>query len=325
MLRRAGGTVTVCLIVIACSATTAEGFEGPDWSVGGEGEVTKAVAVKSASSGTVTLEDTKLFTIRCHARSEGTVEPDNKGSITSASMTECENVKGCSGAITAKAVHLPWSVALAEVEGQPSVQLTNSGKGEPGWLVECTGESVKDECVGEMTVAIDDVSAGVDFNFATKGERGDCTHGGEGTGFTVGTEVYETTGGQLVARAKGEAECGNSEEACKSNNVTVDSHNFNVFGARSFSGTKIYTNHNFFHTWDPALTITTPHEGPASVWTTNGGCLPLLHPGGIPAGHTCTEQLTFTWNNVGTNFWSELQLDGTPTSSIVQMHARCIT
>ncbi|HTA14311.1 MAG TPA: hypothetical protein VK781_05580 [Solirubrobacteraceae bacterium] len=202
-LKSMGLTAAAILCAAAFTATAAAAFEGPAWSVG-ETEVSESVAVKSKDVGGITFEDTSTIvgsvSVQCSITDEGSVRAQGKGEVTTISATACKNVKQCSGTITAKAVHLPWASQLEEVEGKPRLKISNSGAGAPGWSVECTilGVKVKDECTGETTTGVEDVTGGVDLAFDSSSAHGNCSLGGTGTGRVTGVDLEENPAGKLL-------------------------------------------------------------------------------------------------------------------------------
>jgi hypothetical protein len=112
---------------------------------------------------TITLTDRNTAvgrtTVICIAGGEevGTVGPGEFDRIEAAKVNEaktnCRGTGGCKekGVESVTGVNLPWQTKLSEKEGKILDTIENSGKGEPGWKVECESLLGKetDECVSE--------------------------------------------------------------------------------------------------------------------------------------------------------------------------------
>jgi hypothetical protein len=303
-------TLVLGLIILACNAAIAQAYTEPTWSVG-ESEVTKSTAVHSASEGQLTFEDTHAYAASCKIATEGTVGTEGKGEITHASATECKGTKGCVGTVTAKAVHLPWDTRLDEIEEKASELISSSGAGQPGWAFECTAFKIKDECIGEITAGIKDVSGGVNVVFGSGSEHANCSIGGEKSGSVAGTEIEEAPGGKLIARAEDEDECGSG--ICGTNNITVNHRNLFFIGAHTGSEVLHYRNKNWLDTWRPAFHVVTPVGGTPTVWSFRDECVSFA----IPARGECEVEVTYTGNGEPGLFIAEFSLDGAPTTANV--------
>ena len=97
----------------------------------------------------------------------------------------CENGK-------LEAVDLPWSTKL---NAEKLDEVTADGKGNPGWLLECTvlGVKVDDTCTIEKEKnKVENAVEGIaieDYEEPPEAERDNCTLGGEKTGEQVGGNV----------------------------------------------------------------------------------------------------------------------------------------
>jgi hypothetical protein len=193
---------TLLALVLGAIAfsTSAEGYEGATWSIG-ETELAENHTVKTKSVGTITLEDNGLYRVECHVAGESKIGLYGKGEITALTFTECKAVSGCTGEVTLKAVHLPWHTQLEEIE-EKSIRnvVSSSGAGAPGVSGECTVAllgKVKDECTGETSAELENVTGGADLIFEAKSAHLACSIGGAGAGIIKGTDLDENTTEQV--------------------------------------------------------------------------------------------------------------------------------
>jgi hypothetical protein len=183
-----------------------------EWLVAGL-EITAELNVEG--SGALLLEDTKTALgasdILCSGTVDGTIGPDGLGvasevlnlekaaiSLTALSGTAltCEEQKVCSEPLV-WAIDLPWNMLLELAETDLGVifvvLVLASGKGNPGFYIECMGlAGLTDECLaegagetGESVFEVLNVAGGVEgINSEAITELlalklGDCTQGGK--------------------------------------------------------------------------------------------------------------------------------------------------
>ncbi|MGA8363299.1 MAG: hypothetical protein WB709_02130 [Solirubrobacteraceae bacterium] len=190
------GLLVLVLSVVSFS-TSAQAYEGATWSIG-ETELAENHVIKTKGVSGITLENKGLYIVNCNLTGESKIGLYGKGEITTALPKECKNSLGCTGTITVKAVHLPWHTQLEEpTETSVRNLLSSSGAGLPGWSLECTTAKIKDECTGETTAGLENVTGGTDLTFDAKSAALKCTHGGAGAGVIKGTVLYENTTEQV--------------------------------------------------------------------------------------------------------------------------------
>jgi hypothetical protein len=186
--------------LLTCSTAFAA-YEGPPW-IFNNSFVKENVTVKSKGVGGLKLEDAKSGeAVECKVTDEGKIGVEGKGEVTTISASECKALKLCEeGTVTVKAVHLPWKTQLKETEG--NIRDTDSGSGgAPGWQLEChvIGIKLTDECTGESSGAIENVSGGVDVIMESKSAHLNCSIGGTEAGVIAGTDLDENHGTEHVA------------------------------------------------------------------------------------------------------------------------------
>jgi hypothetical protein len=302
---------------MACGAAVAQGYEGVTWSIG-ETTVTENTTVTSKSVGAMKFEDTKEGAVECKLTDEGKVGPEGKDETTALSTSECKTVSACEeGTISVKAVHLPWKTHLEEVEGGVRDKISNSGAGTPGWVVECHvfGILITDECTGETSTDIEDVSSGVDGVFESKSAHLNCSLGGTGTGVGTGTDLSEGTSGKtLTVDGDGEEDCG--IVTCSLNDISVNFTKIEMFHVTMGKTTRIFTNHNLFRSWRPKDHNVKQISNSSFVWGITDGCSGHSI---APRGGTCEVEIEFTPNSEPGTFISELEMEGAPASANVRM------
>ncbi len=133
-------------------------------TAGGSAEKWESVALGTKTDTvsivvrTLRLRDIEAGTeVECNSslaldEGEGTISSNNKGQITKAKITTSEVTKRCNilkGVLCkkieeVKGIHLPWNTEIYETEGKFLTKIENSGAGEPGWAIKCSGAT--DEC-----------------------------------------------------------------------------------------------------------------------------------------------------------------------------------
>ena len=174
----------------------------PEWR---QGSAKLSASVATKSKGTVKLTDEGHGEWECEATGEGPAGLGAVGEETKWGASKCTVVSGsceASKGAALKAVHLPWRSELLIPGGASYDMITSSGKGAPGYTIECTvGGILKvvDECTATtLKTYMTDVTGGVDAAF--DGEKLYCSMGGTGKGTLEGTMLIEATkGGQLEA------------------------------------------------------------------------------------------------------------------------------
>ncbi len=150
---------------VACAQAFAE-YEGAAWTVG-ETIVKENTVLKIKEVSAITLEDSKFgVAIECKVSGERKVTGEGKGEITGFTLSTCKPVKGCAETeITALATLLPWATQLQEPTGKEGPLRENITSA--GILVEClvAGIKIADECTGNTSQGIEDVTGGVDTIF----------------------------------------------------------------------------------------------------------------------------------------------------------------
>jgi hypothetical protein len=191
--------IVFVLGAVACSTAFAEGYEGAAWTVG-ETIVKENTVLKTKEVTTTTLEDSKFgLKVECKTSGERKITGEGKGEITALTLSACKSVKSCAETeITALATLLPWTTQLQEPEGKEGPLRENITSA--GLMVEClvAGVKIKDECTGNTSQGIEDVSGGVDTVFDAKSTPLACTQGGAETGVAKGTELDENLETQQV-------------------------------------------------------------------------------------------------------------------------------
>ena len=189
---------------------TEEGNEGTfttpetEWRQGG-GLLSEPTGTKS--KGTVKVTDEGYGKWECEATGEGSVGTTVTDEETKWGASKCTVVSGScevSKGAALKAVHLPWHSELLKSGGSSYDVIASSGKGAPGYTIECTvGGILKvvDECTATtLKTSMANVAGGVDATF--DGEKLNCSVGGTGKGVVEGTQLLEATkGGELEVTA----------------------------------------------------------------------------------------------------------------------------
>ena len=96
-------------------------------------------------------------------------------------------------------LHLPWHSELAVVGGALRDVLVSSGKGTPGYKLECNviGIHIKDECTATLSMGTTNSVSGVTAMF-NPSEKLSCTQGGSGSGSLEGSQsIQASNGGKL--------------------------------------------------------------------------------------------------------------------------------
>ncbi len=167
---------------------------------------------KVVSNGTLTLTDTKIssllggpVTVQCSGTDEGTIGPKNLDVTTGIKVTACNIVSGKEGGCkklvkNAEPVGLPWQTEVFETEGTLRDKLTEDGKGQPGWDVDCETaigsleDTCKTEAKKEGTTLLENKSTpGVEgellvlATFEKKSGKAECSVGGKEAGEVIGS------------------------------------------------------------------------------------------------------------------------------------------
>jgi hypothetical protein len=172
----------------------------------GEWETAEVASTQEVtSSGELELEDSKEeVAIKCKVTSNGTINKEGIGWVTTITASECSFVKHgeceSSKPVTATAVNLHWSLVtelvtppLSKISYTRRREISLASKGEPGWKVECTVGPLKvaDTCEGDNTALLrSNRTAGTveeEFESESAEEPGTCSLGGTKTGFVRGT------------------------------------------------------------------------------------------------------------------------------------------
>jgi len=209
-----GLIMAACLMMVAA----APAFAGTEWQhcekvgapkgsfsehlcktkeAGGEWEwipIKKESSEKVVIEGELELEDSEstlgAVRIKCKVSSTGLVEAEGKGTIETATLTECKVVKGTCGSPKAEAIHLPWDTELVEEGGKIRDKIKSSGAGAPGYKVTCTVIiKVTDTCEAETSTAItNNVEASlVEASFEAKSGKAKCSLSKKESGSVSGT------------------------------------------------------------------------------------------------------------------------------------------
>ncbi len=189
---------------------TEEGNEGTfttpetEWRQGG-GLLSEPIGTRS--KGTVKVTDEGYGKWECETTGEGSAGTTVTDEETKWGASKCTVVSGsceASKGAALKAVHLPWHSELLKSGGSSYDVIASSGKGAPGYTIECTvGGILKvvDECTATtLKTSMANVAGGVDATF--DGEKLNCSVGGTGKGVIEGTQLLEATkGGELEVTA----------------------------------------------------------------------------------------------------------------------------
>jgi hypothetical protein len=175
----------------------------------GEWETKEIIAtVEVTASGTLEQEDSKApggpAVIKCSASGTGTTGAGGTGSVVTILLKSCEFVEKKSGdceeskPVTSEFLNLPWSTKLEERENLSKekevrnvLSAGHSGK-TPGLAIECTvGGILKitDECTGMFSttkIRANRAEGSVEGEYEKESEPGNCTVGGEKSGFLRG-------------------------------------------------------------------------------------------------------------------------------------------
>ncbi len=162
-----------------------------------------------SSQATLRLIDKKatggLSEIQCGGTDNGWIGPNKYDQITSISVkaSNCKRVAGlCITVEAVEARHLPWQTELFETEGRIRDKITETGNGEPGWKVKCSG--VEDECLTEAgkegsTLESNEQATGVALGeFDEKSGKAKCSIGGAGQGEVRGLVQFHSTEGWAI-------------------------------------------------------------------------------------------------------------------------------
>jgi hypothetical protein len=186
------------LALLAFAAVAANSASAAEWLAGGE-KITSELATDSESVGNFTLEDMKLGSaVECAAKDTGTVGPGAKDKVSTVTLSGCKAVKGCSTVDTVTANNLPWTTSLVT---EKEDEITSSGAGSPGYLVECTVAGIlgDDLCTkATAKVHIENTASDVNALFNTE-EEANCTLGGEKAGLVHGTELILLESGAALS------------------------------------------------------------------------------------------------------------------------------
>jgi hypothetical protein len=201
---------------ISVASASAETTLLAEWLVNGVGVTT---STPSVSEGELLLEDMGTGTdILCSGKFVGTINAngadtitlvedlagkDNTITCTITAKGSCEEANG--SAISVTAVNLPWATLLILMEnGEFLDEISSSGAGNPGYLVECkvVGIKIDDTCTGSTQTQEKNVTGGVEgiFNESeTITPAGSCTVGGSGQGLVVGKGTSTSPTGLTVS------------------------------------------------------------------------------------------------------------------------------
>ncbi|MGH2880849.1 MAG: hypothetical protein ACRDK4_14735, partial [Solirubrobacteraceae bacterium] len=178
----------------------------PKWLLNGK----EAIGAIKAE-GTLTLKDTGLeVTAECGINETGWVW-GKEASIEKITGFKGESSITChpieagwcgTSAIEVSAVNLSWSTELVDVPVENSkhevhyeYRLLYRGTNQPGLTVKCAfmGSTATDNCLGESTSHVENITGGVATNFESKSPALTCTGSALGTGSIEGTLTFKST------------------------------------------------------------------------------------------------------------------------------------
>jgi hypothetical protein len=163
-------------------------------------------ATATTWSGKVKLTDPKTLSgkgvsLECEEKAEGSAGLGGAGEVTTLTTSNCAGGLLCEkiGTPALVALNLPWHAELATVEGALREVLTSSGKGTPGFKLECKVLNVmyKDQCSGNISMLATNAAGGVTAAY-NKNEKLTCNGGGSEAGTLEGSaSITATNGGTL--------------------------------------------------------------------------------------------------------------------------------
>jgi hypothetical protein len=164
-------------------------------------EITETEEVTS-SSANLELEDEEApgggIAIQCQESDAGEVNAGGKDWVGTISFNDCKYAKSgeCEESVEPRitAVHLPWVTKLEEPEkGIVRDKVESGGKGEPGYLAECTVAKVlkiTDECTGATSTKVvnNETKGIVEVEHESKSGKDSCSVSKTNSGNIRGTE-----------------------------------------------------------------------------------------------------------------------------------------
>ncbi len=162
-----------------------------------------------SSQATLRLIDKKatggISEIQCGGTDNGWIGPGKFDQITSISVkaSNCKRIAGlCITVEEVEVRHLPWQTELFETEGRIRDKITETGNGQPGWKVKCSG--VVDECQTEAGKEQSILMSNVQATGVVLGEPDaksgtvKCSIGGAGQGEVRGLVQFHSTEGWAI-------------------------------------------------------------------------------------------------------------------------------
>jgi hypothetical protein len=200
---KSSGVLKGSMLVEAAKGSKLDVARAVGWRQGGT-ELSKSIATKSKGDVKLTDESTAV-SVECEGTGEGSAGAGSAGEVTKWTASKCTLL--AAGSVCEKgkvaeivATHLPWRSELVRLEGlveSPRDLIASSGKGAPGYEIECTVGGIfktVDECTATaLETAVANASGGVDATF--DGEKLKCSVGGAGTGKLEGTQFIEAASG----------------------------------------------------------------------------------------------------------------------------------
>lgn len=201
--RRLAGVTVFAAIALGCALPQVASASGIVWQLNGR-QVKEAVAV--TSKATLQLKDSKggffgeSIRVECKVTGKISVGAGATGKVSEWTAAACKTKEGtCETSPTVTALNLPWHTELVTVEGKAREQFSSGGSGDPGYKWICK-LGVNDECTGNTSAAVSNVSGGVDLTFDSKSAKLNCAVGGSGAGSIEETELVESpSSGTLTA------------------------------------------------------------------------------------------------------------------------------
>jgi hypothetical protein len=167
---------------------------------------------KTISSGTLTLQDTKVpivgtVEVICGGTDEGAIGPGKFDRVTVITPVNCKAGKNCEEVKKVEARNLPWQTELFETEStvRDAIKEGEAGAKEPGWKVECKvlGVTKADECISNKQ----SVSVSTDFffigfsvllSFLKNSGKAKCEVGGAESGVVEGFDAVSSSEGWSI-------------------------------------------------------------------------------------------------------------------------------
>ncbi|HEY3829188.1 MAG TPA: hypothetical protein VGL57_08335 [Solirubrobacteraceae bacterium] len=164
----------------------------PQWQLGGT-PVSEAVPTtwKGKFDATIAGPFGEVVAAECNDSGEGSSGPGTVGKVTKLTFAKCASSSKTCENPTMEAADLPWNTELYASAGTMRDNIIESGKGAPGYTIECTVTGIKyaDKCTGSISGRIK--GEGLAPVTATLAGKLTCTNKVSGSGVIEGTQELE--------------------------------------------------------------------------------------------------------------------------------------